>query len=48
MNITERFFKYVGSGTNRDEKSETCPSTPNQLVLGVEGQVSLFSSLLVP
>ena len=35
MNITERFLKYVGYGTNSDEKSETCPSTPNQLVLGV-------------
>ena len=34
MNITERFLKYVGYGTNSDEKSETCPSTPNQLVLG--------------
>lgn len=28
MNITERFLKYVGYGTNSDEKSETCPSTP--------------------
>ena len=26
MNITERFLKYVGYGTNSDEKSETCPS----------------------
>ena len=34
MNITERFLKYVGYGTNSDEKSEACPSTPNQLVLG--------------
>ena len=34
MNITERFLKYVGYGTNSDEKSETCPSSPNQLVLG--------------
>ena len=34
MNITERFLKYVGYGTNSDEKSETCPSPPNQLVLG--------------
>ena len=34
MNITERFLKYVGYGTNSDEKSESCPSTPGQLALG--------------
>ena len=34
MNVTERFLKYVGYGTNSDEKSESCPSTSEQLVLG--------------
>ncbi len=34
MNITERFLKYVSFGTNSDDSSPTCPSTPSQLVLG--------------
>jgi len=34
MNITERFLKYVSFGTNSDDASPTCPSTPSQLVLG--------------
>lgn len=34
MNVTERFLKYVSFGTNSDENSETCPSSPEQLVLG--------------
>jgi len=34
MTVSERFLKYVSFGTNSDENSETCPSTPCQLVLG--------------
>ena len=34
MNVTERFLQYVSYGTNSDEKSESCPSTPGQLALG--------------
>ena len=34
MNMTERFLKYVAVGTNSDPKSPTCPSTPEQKVLG--------------
>ena len=33
MNITERFLKYVGYGTNSDEKSETCPVSYTHLTL---------------
>ena len=32
--VTERFLKYVSFDTQSDENSETCPSTPNQKVLG--------------
>ena len=34
MNVTDRFLQYVSYGTNSDEKSESCPSTPGQLALG--------------
>lgn len=34
MNAVERFLKYVSFGTNSDENSAECPSTPSQLVLG--------------
>lgn len=34
MTVSERFLKYVSFGTNSDESSESCPSTPSQLVLG--------------
>ena len=34
MTVSERFLKYVSFGTNSDEKSDTCPSTPDQLELG--------------
>ena len=34
MTVSERFLKYVSFGTNSDESSETCPSTPCQLELG--------------
>ncbi len=34
MTVSERFLKYVSFGTNSDENSNTCPSTPSQLVLG--------------
>lgn len=34
MKVNERFLKYVSFGTNSDEKSEACPSTASQLVLG--------------
>jgi len=34
MKVSERFLKYVSFGTNSDEKSESCPSTESQLVLG--------------
>ncbi|MBR0230610.1 MAG: peptidase T [Clostridia bacterium] len=36
MSVLERFLKYVSYGTNSDEDSETCPSTPGQLALGRE------------
>ena len=36
MNVTERFLKLVSFETTSDETSETCPSTPNQKVLGRE------------
>ena len=36
MNVTERFLKLVSFDTTSDETSETCPSTPNQKVLGQE------------
>ena len=45
MNITERFLKYVGYGTNSDEKSETCPSTPNQLAARPSPVLTLRFSL---
>ena len=32
--VTERFLRYVSFDTKSDEFSETCPSTPNQKVLG--------------
>ena len=34
MNVTDRFLQYVSFGTNSDEKSASCPSTPGQLALG--------------
>lgn len=34
MTVSERFLKYVSFGTNSDDNSETCPSTPSQLALG--------------
>lgn len=34
MQITERFLNYVAFPTMSDEFSESCPSTPGQLVLG--------------
>lgn len=34
MTMMERFLKYVAVGTNSDPKSPTCPSTPEQKVLG--------------
>jgi len=34
MKVDERFLKYVSFDTTSHEESETCPSTPNQLVLG--------------
>ena len=34
MTVSERFLKYVSFETTSDEMSETCPSTPNQRVLG--------------
>ena len=36
MNVTERFLKLVAFETTSDESSETCPSTPNQKLLGQE------------
>ena len=32
--VTDRFLKYVSFDTKSDENSETCPSTPNQKLLG--------------
>jgi len=34
MNVLDRFLKYIAIETTSDETSETCPSSPNQLVLG--------------
>lgn len=34
MTVSERFLKYVSFGTNSDENSDSCPSTPCQLELG--------------
>ena len=34
MNVTERFLRYVTFDTTSDESSETCPSSPNQKLLG--------------
>lgn len=36
MTLTERFLKLVSFDTTSDESSETCPSTPNQKVMGQE------------
>ena len=36
MHVTERFLKMVSFDTTSDETSETCPSTPNQKLLGQE------------
>lgn len=36
MNVTERFLKLVSYPTTSDERSDTCPSTPNQKLLGQE------------
>ena len=33
-NVSKRFLRYVSFDTISDEFSESCPSTPNQLVLG--------------
>ncbi len=33
MRVEERFLHYVSFGTNSNPASESCPSTPNQLVL---------------
>lgn len=33
MEVYERFLKYVTFGTQSDEESESCPSTPGQLIL---------------
>ena len=34
MTVAERFLKYVSYETTSDENSTTCPSTPNQKILG--------------
>ncbi len=34
MSVVERFLRYVRFETTSDEASNTCPSTPGQLVLG--------------
>ena len=34
MTVAERFLKYVEIETTSDERSSSCPSTPNQVVLG--------------
>jgi tripeptide aminopeptidase len=34
MTVLERFLKYIEVPTTSDEESTTCPSTPNQKVLG--------------
>lgn len=34
MNVLERFLKYIVIPTTSNEASNTCPSTPNQLILG--------------
>ena len=36
MTVIDRFLKLVSYETTSDENSETCPSTPNQKVLGAE------------
>ncbi len=36
MNLTERFLSFVAFNTTSDETSPTCPSTPNQKLLGAE------------
>ncbi len=34
MTVTDRFLKYVSVETTSSDSSETCPSTPNQKILG--------------
>ena len=34
MTVSERFLKYISFGTNSDENSDSCPSTPAQSILG--------------
>ncbi len=36
MNIAERFLSFVAFDTTSDENSPSCPSTPNQKLLGAE------------
>lgn len=36
MDVTQRFLKLVSYDTTSDEQSPTCPSTPNQKILGQE------------
>ena len=36
MRAYERFLKYVNIDTTANSASTTCPSSPNQLVLGAE------------
>ena len=33
MDIIERFLKYVSFETTSDENSQTCPSSPKELIL---------------
>ena len=34
MKVTDRFLQYVSFETTSDETSETCPSSPKELLLG--------------
>ena len=36
MKVADRFLKYVAFDTQSNENSESCPSTPNQKLLGAE------------
>ena len=36
MTVIDRFLKLVSYPTTSDERSETCPSTPQQLALAEE------------
>jgi len=36
MNVLDRFLKYVSFDTQSDDRSETCPSTAKQKLLGAE------------